>query len=128
MSTLKVNTLEEATAGGATFYTAKAWVNFNGTGTVSIRADGNVSSITDTGTGRTQINFSSATPDANYATSGAASKNDGNNDANMHCQCNGYNQGASNPNTTTSTHVVTGFTTSSANQVDCGVVTHHLSR
>ena len=67
MSTLKVNTLEEATAGGATFYTSKAWVNFNGQGTVSIRADGNVSSLTDNGAGRYQVNFSSNFSDANYS-------------------------------------------------------------
>ncbi len=67
MSTLKVNTLEEATAGGATFFTAKAWVNFNGTGTVAINADGNVSSITDNATGNYTINFSSSLTDGNYA-------------------------------------------------------------
>ena len=44
-----------------------AWVNFNGTGTVAIRADGNVSSITDNGTGTYTINISSAFTDANYA-------------------------------------------------------------
>jgi len=46
--------------------TAKAWVNFNGTGTVSIRDDFNVSSITDNGTGNYTMNFSSALPDTNY--------------------------------------------------------------
>ena len=71
MSTLKVNTLEEATAGGATFYTSKAWVNFNGTGTVAIRADGNVSSITDNGTGDYTVTFSNAIVDANYVTAGS---------------------------------------------------------
>ena len=60
MSTLKVNTLEEATVGGATFYTAKAWVNFNGTGTVAIRASGNVSSVTDNGTGLYTVALSNA--------------------------------------------------------------------
>ena len=59
MSTLKVNTLEEATVGGATFYTAKAWVSYNGTGTVAIRGDGNVSSITDNGPGDQTVNFTS---------------------------------------------------------------------
>tara|TARA_R110000803_G_scaffold193813_1_gene256795 strand:+ start:1934 stop:2302 length:369 start_codon:yes stop_codon:yes gene_type:complete len=68
MSTIKVNTLEEATTGGATFYTAKAWVNFNGTGTVAIRADGNVSSITDNSTGVYTTNFTTNMSDANYAT------------------------------------------------------------
>ena len=38
-------------SGGAPIYACRAWVNFNGTGTVAIRASGNVSSITDNGTG-----------------------------------------------------------------------------
>jgi hypothetical protein len=46
---------------------AKAWVNFNGTGTVAIRASFNVSSITDNGTGDYTVNFTTAMPDANYA-------------------------------------------------------------
>ena len=50
----------------ATAYGCRAWVNFNGTGTVAIRASGNVSSITDNGTGDYTINFSTAMPDANY--------------------------------------------------------------
>ena len=45
---------------------AKAWVNFNGTGTVAIRASGNVSSITDNGTGDYTVNFTNALADANY--------------------------------------------------------------
>ncbi len=45
----------------------KAWVNFNGTGTVAIRASYNVSSITDNGTMDYTINFATALPDANYA-------------------------------------------------------------
>lgn len=44
----------------------KAWVNFNGTGTVAIRAAFNVSSITDNGTGDYTVNFTSALADANY--------------------------------------------------------------
>ena len=46
---------------------AKAWVNFNGTGTVAIRASYNVSSITDNGTGDYTVNFATAMPDANYS-------------------------------------------------------------
>ena len=69
MSTLKVNTLEEATAGGATYFTAKAWVNFDGTGTVAIRDDGNVSSITDVSQGTYQTNFSNSLSSANYTMS-----------------------------------------------------------
>jgi hypothetical protein len=49
---------------------AKAWVNFNGTGTVAIRNSFNVSSITDNGTGDYTINFTTAMPNANYSVSG----------------------------------------------------------
>jgi len=46
---------------------AKAWVNFNGTGTVAIRASFNVSSITDNGTGNYTVNFATAMQDVNYS-------------------------------------------------------------
>jgi hypothetical protein len=45
----------------------RAWVNFNGTGTVAIRASFNVTSITDNGTGDYTVNFTNALPDVNYA-------------------------------------------------------------
>jgi hypothetical protein len=51
----------------ATVYGCRAWVNFNGTGVVAIRASGNVSSITDNGTGDYTVNFTTAMPDANYS-------------------------------------------------------------
>ena len=54
----------------------KAWVNFNGTGTVAIRAGYNVSSITDNGTGDYTVNFTTAMPDVNYIVS-ANSTSDG---------------------------------------------------
>jgi hypothetical protein len=57
----------------ATAYGCRAWVNFNGTGTVAIRSSGNVSSITDNGTGDYSINFTTAMPDLNYAYSHAYS-------------------------------------------------------
>jgi hypothetical protein len=53
--------------GSAPSYSARAWVNWNGTGTVSIRDDDNVSSITDHGTGIYTVNFTTAMPHANYA-------------------------------------------------------------
>jgi len=59
-------------SGSAPMYAARAWVNFNGTGTPSIRAGGNVSSITDNGRGDYTINFANALPDANYAIAGFA--------------------------------------------------------
>jgi hypothetical protein len=62
----------------ATAYGCRAWVNFNGTGTVAIRASGNVSSITDNNTGDYTVNFTTAMPDANYAVSvGGATVNSG---------------------------------------------------
>jgi hypothetical protein len=54
-------------------YGCRAWVNFNGTGTPAIRASGNVSSITDNGTGDYTVNFTTAMPDANYSTVGTSS-------------------------------------------------------
>lgn len=56
----------------ATAYGCRAWVNFNGQGTVAIRASGNVSSITDNGAGDYTVNFTTAMPDANYASAGQA--------------------------------------------------------
>ena len=50
----------------AVAYGCRAWVNFDGTGTVAIRGSGNVSSITDNGTGLYTVNLTNAMPDANY--------------------------------------------------------------
>lgn len=57
-------------SGSAPIYACRAWVNFNGTGTVAIRASGNVSSITDNGTGDYTVNFTTAMQDADYALAG----------------------------------------------------------
>ena len=61
----------------ATAYGCRAWVNFNGTGTVAITGSGNVSSITDNGTGDYTVNFTTAMVDANYCltTAGAPVNN-----------------------------------------------------
>jgi hypothetical protein len=53
-------------------YGCRAWVSFDGTGTVAIRGSGNVSSITDGGTGIFTINFTTAMPDQNYSAVGSA--------------------------------------------------------
>jgi hypothetical protein len=50
----------------ATAYGCRAWVNFNGTSTVAIRGSGNVTSITDSGTGQYTVNFTTALVDTNY--------------------------------------------------------------
>ena len=52
---------------GTQNYKCRAWVNFNGTGTVGIRASGNVSSVTDNGVGSYGVNLITAMPDTNYA-------------------------------------------------------------
>jgi hypothetical protein len=54
-------------SGSAPSYSARAWVNFNGTGTPAIRASGNVSSITDGGTGIYTVNITTAMSDTNFA-------------------------------------------------------------
>jgi len=69
LTTPNINSAQFATVSGtAPIYAARAWVNFNGTGTVAIRASGNVSSITDNGAGNYTVNFTTAMPDANFAT------------------------------------------------------------
>ena len=71
MATPTFNSAQLATVvGTAPLYMARAWVNFNGTGTVAILASGNVSSITDLGVGYYRINFTTAMPSANYSVSG----------------------------------------------------------
>jgi hypothetical protein len=55
-----------------TAYGCRAWVNFNGTGTVATRGSGNVSSITDNGTGDYTVNIDVDMPDANYSANLAA--------------------------------------------------------
>jgi hypothetical protein len=75
--TAKVDVVQSSTAGTPPQFNdgngtqtgtlCRAWVNFNGTGTVSIRSSFNVSSITDNGTGDYTVNFTTAMPDANYS-------------------------------------------------------------
>jgi hypothetical protein len=71
ISTLKDDAGVLATQNGMTGI-AKAWVNFDGTGTPSIRGSYNVSSITDNGTGDYTVNFTTAMPNANYSVAGCA--------------------------------------------------------
>lgn len=70
MSTIRANNLKNRLGTGSPSITgaAKAWVNFNGAGTVAIRESFNVSSITDSGTGLYGVNFTNALANANYAT------------------------------------------------------------
>ena len=78
MSTLKTGTVQNNGGTGAPLFKnnsgteigqlAKAWVNFDGTGTIAIRDDFNIESLTDNGTGNYTVTFSNAMPNANYAT------------------------------------------------------------
>jgi hypothetical protein len=68
----KVNASAAIADSKLTGRTCKAFVNFNGTGTVAIRASYNVSSITDNGTGNYTVNFTTAMANANYAVVGTS--------------------------------------------------------
>jgi hypothetical protein len=104
--------------GSAPLYGARAWVNFNGTGTVAIRASGNVSSITDNGVGDYTVNFSSAMPDVNYScqTTGAHSFSAPNSDVTV-TSIKPAN-GGENPQTTSGVRVVASTHTSGLSYVD----------
>jgi hypothetical protein len=62
-------------SGSAGIYAARAWINFDGTGTPAIRASGNISSITDNSTGNYYLNFTTAMPDGNYSAAGSVYDN-----------------------------------------------------
>ena len=81
MSTLAVGTIKSVSSAAPVFQNtsgtekgqlAKAWVNFNGTGTVAMRDNFNVSTVTDNGTGDYTINFTNAFANANYAMTGSS--------------------------------------------------------
>jgi hypothetical protein len=73
LTTPNIDSAQVATVSGtASLYMARAWVNFNGTGTVAIRASGNVTSITDNGAGDYTVNFTTAMPDTNYSFFGSS--------------------------------------------------------
>jgi len=83
MSTVKAANLQNTGSGAPTFKNssgteigqlAKAWVNFNGSGTVAIRDDFNVTSITDNGTGSYTVNMTNAQADTNYAVVASAQR------------------------------------------------------
>ena len=97
----------------AVAYGCRAWVNFNGTGTPAIRASGNVSSITDNGTGDYTVNLTTAMPDGNY--SAVSSGGTGSNNIRL---------SSCSPVTTTSTSQirVLGITVGAGSLIDLEVV------
>lgn len=74
MSIVKFDTWQNTD--GTENYKCRAFVNFKGTGTVAIRASGNVSSITDNGTGKYTVNFTNAMSDTNYSVTSGQSRTD----------------------------------------------------
>ena len=76
MATAESTLTQFNASGSAPVYACRAWVNFNGTGTVAIRASGNVSSITDNNVGDYTVNFTTAMSDANFSVSIAGSLQD----------------------------------------------------
>ena len=82
MSTLKVNTLQDASGNNSTTTAhlsegrAKAWFNLNGTGTPAFRDSFNCASLTDNGTGDYTVNFTTNFADTNYATIGSCAQAD----------------------------------------------------
>jgi hypothetical protein len=83
MSTLRVSNVADTSGNNSSTPAAiangisKAWVNFNGTGTVAIRTSYNVSSITDHGVGTYTVNLTTALADANYALLGTVGATSG---------------------------------------------------
>jgi len=93
MSTVKAANLQNTGSGAPAFKNSsgteigqlvKAWVNFDATGTVTIANSFNVSSITDGGQGRYQVNFTTALGNANYVVSGTVGM-DGNGNESIVC-------------------------------------------
>tara|TARA_R100000406_G_scaffold92863_1_gene82337 strand:+ start:744 stop:1127 length:384 start_codon:yes stop_codon:yes gene_type:complete len=78
---IKADTLTHSTAGSVTTNnvvegSAKAWVEFNGTGTVAINDSFNIASIVDDATGKYDLTFTNSMNNANFASTGAAGERD----------------------------------------------------
>ena len=95
-------------SGSAPVYACRAWVNFKGTGTVAIRASGNVSSITDNGAGDYTVNFATAMEDENYSTVSTVAGSDPNRNSVIHSSA---SLGIGTKSTTT-VRIVTGIASS----------------
>jgi len=74
LTNLPTPTALSTASGSAPSYSARAWVNFNGTGTVAVRTSGNVTSITDNGVGNYTVNFTTALSNANYMMAGSITR------------------------------------------------------
>ena len=101
-------------SGTAPIYACRAWVNFNGTGTVAIRASGNVSSITDNGVGNYTVKFTTAMLDANYTVT-TSSRQEGDANENSYAM----RVGRGGEFSTTGVKVVHGYYTTVNVYTDC---------
>lgn len=132
MSTIRTNNIANVAGTASTDVlnvingSAKAWVSFNGTGTVAIRAGYNVSSITDNGVGDYTVNFTNALPDANYAASGSAQWSGANSMPGFHPFV--FGNGTLTPPTTGGFRFVMAGSGALAQAQDCAYVTTAVHR
>lgn len=116
MSTITVTNIKATgeTASRSATSVAAAWMNLDGTGTISTRDSFNVSGVTDRGTGLYTQSFTSSMANSNYCGSGCAQDSNGDDDGRNRMQ-------VSNPANTSSAYVNTFDTGGSAD--DVGYVT-----
>jgi hypothetical protein len=100
----------------ATAYGCRAWINFNGTGTIAIRGSGNVSSITDNGTGNYAINLTTAMPDTNYTVCSSTSQDNTNNTYNT------FTTQLRTDSSTSSVGILSGYNPAGPQALDCLIV------
>jgi hypothetical protein len=98
--------------------TCRAWVNFNGTGTVAIRASYNVSSITDNNVGDYTVNFTTPMPDENYSLCGSAQFNGSSGNGNGNTVVT-LNRVPANALSNSAARICTVAVVDTANVVDC---------
>ena len=134
MSTLRLTTISNQSGSASVpsqtviSGSAKAWVNFNGVGTVAIRASFNVTSITDNNTGDYTVNFTNAMPDTNYSVAGAARFGDDSVAGAMRVVSICSVGTLANAMQTTSVRVASQYVNSSIGNDDCQVVCVNIFR
>lgn len=123
MSTIKVTNIQDTSGGSQSTSVqlaqgrSKAWVNFNGSGTVAIRDDFNVNTITDNGTGNYTINYTNSMTNANYAWVGQIGYSGDNTNSLLNVEAlSGSSNSYSSTTTTSSLNVETVYVDSSTNR------------
>jgi len=114
-SILRVNTLTDASSNNSTAMstinqgTAKAWLNFNGTGTIAARDSFNFSGLTDVSTGNYTVTMSSAMGNTNYSFSGGAAESSALGGSRVINFGSNFDSGTLDPNFTTTAYSVNAF-------------------